>query len=274
MAIIYDAPSTSWQTASQITAPSAGKPIYPIYQNLSARVYEKQYVQNTDSFSPLALDTSMQTTTLDGGLGTSDTTVTVASTSGFPSDGTIKINSEEITYTGVTSTTFTGCTRGAKGTSAASHSDGDTVSASIWLVEETSPTEIGGGLMEWTRRYATVPDDWVDYDERPFTFVGYYADDSEADYRKPFTDNVTWKITSAYKLTTDPYTDFDVSAQMFESQDSDGGVLDYVDADSTPDYTTYAGYVTAGTLINVSHNTLERYAGNIWVQKSFESKAL
>ena len=42
----------------------------------------------------------------------------------FGSTGTITIDDEEITYTGTTYRTFTGCTRGANSTTAASHSDG------------------------------------------------------------------------------------------------------------------------------------------------------
>ena len=63
------------------------------------------------------------TTTLDGSLTDSATTVTVASTTGFDSAGTLHIGNEQITYTGTTSTTFTGATRGAGGTTAAAHSD-------------------------------------------------------------------------------------------------------------------------------------------------------
>jgi hypothetical protein len=55
------------------------------------------------------------------------TTITVASTTGFDSAGTIVISNETITYTGVTSTTFTGCTRGASSTTAASIASGVTV---------------------------------------------------------------------------------------------------------------------------------------------------
>ena len=55
------------------------------------------------------------------------TTITVASTTGFDSAGTIVIGNETITYTGVTSTTFTGATRGASSTTAASIASGVTV---------------------------------------------------------------------------------------------------------------------------------------------------
>lgn len=56
------------------------------------------------------------------------TTITVVSTTGFPTAGDITIGSEVITYTGTTATTFTGATRGADGTSNVAHSDSDPVS--------------------------------------------------------------------------------------------------------------------------------------------------
>jgi len=63
-------------------------------------------------------------TTLNGGINNSVTTITVVSTTGFPTAGQIRIASEVITYTGVTPTTFTGCTRGARGSANVAHSTG------------------------------------------------------------------------------------------------------------------------------------------------------
>ena len=205
MAITYDAPTSHWQTATEIT--SAPRVVYPIYQNTSAIIYERDMVQNEDHWAPLALDTA---------------------------DGTY---------------------------------------SSAYLVEETTPQQIGGSLVQWTRRYATVPSDWVDYEERTFTFPGYYNDVYESNFRCPLSKNCTWKISHTYKKTTDPYADLDVSAQRFAVIDDDGCVLDYVDGSTTPTYAVYVGYVSAGTLIDVAHQTLERYAGNIWVQRTYESKA-
>ena len=74
-----------------------------------------------------AYDNTGTSTTLNGDINSSVTTVTVASTTGFESSGTITIGEENITYTGKTATTFTGCTRGADSTSAASHTNGDAV---------------------------------------------------------------------------------------------------------------------------------------------------
>jgi len=83
--------------------------------NLSIMQYNEyidKYVDQEDE---------IDTTTLDGTLSSSATTVTVASTSGFDSSGTIFIENEQITYTGTSSTEFTGATRGANGTTAAAH---------------------------------------------------------------------------------------------------------------------------------------------------------
>ena len=56
------------------------------------------------------------------------TTITVTSTSGFDSSGTLFIGNEEITYTAIgSSTTFTGCVRGENSTTAASIASGVTV---------------------------------------------------------------------------------------------------------------------------------------------------
>lgn len=69
--------------------------------------------------------TGTASTTLAGtgrvALNDSDTTITVDSTVGFSSTGTIVIDAEIITYAGVTSTTFTGCTRGVLESTAAAH---------------------------------------------------------------------------------------------------------------------------------------------------------
>jgi hypothetical protein len=76
------------------------------------------------------------TTTLNGslsanafGTGGSGTSITLTSTTGFPTTGTnfIQVDSEEISYTGVSGNNLTGITRNVRGTANASHSSGATV---------------------------------------------------------------------------------------------------------------------------------------------------
>jgi hypothetical protein len=65
-------------------------------------------------------------TTLDVAINNSVTTIATPAngTTAFPSSGQIRIESEIISYTGKTTSSFSGCTRGAFGTTAASHSVG------------------------------------------------------------------------------------------------------------------------------------------------------
>ena len=73
------------------------------------------------------IEAGVFTSTLSSSINTSVTTLTMASASSFPSSGTVIISNELITYTGVSGNTLTGLTRGANGTTAASHSSGATV---------------------------------------------------------------------------------------------------------------------------------------------------
>ena len=66
-------------------------------------------------------------TTLSGAITNVQTTIPVVTTSGFSTAGAIFIDSELITYTGITATTFTGCTRGAAGSPNKSHNSGASV---------------------------------------------------------------------------------------------------------------------------------------------------
>jgi hypothetical protein len=85
------------------------------------RLYIINYNDYINSY--ITQEDEITTTNLDGSLTDSATTITVNSTTGFDSTGTIFIGNEQITYTGTSSTTFTGATRGANDTTAAAHSD-------------------------------------------------------------------------------------------------------------------------------------------------------
>lgn len=63
-------------------------------------------------------------TTVSSTVGQNDTTINVVSTTGFSNAGAIFIGAELVTYTGITATSFTGCTRGQAGSNSASHAVG------------------------------------------------------------------------------------------------------------------------------------------------------
>ena len=67
------------------------------------------------------------TSTLSSSINASVTSLTMASSSSFASSGTVQIGTELITYTGNSGGTLSGLTRGANGTTAATHSSGATV---------------------------------------------------------------------------------------------------------------------------------------------------
>lgn len=74
-------------------------------------------------------DLDFFSTDITGGtLSASATTITVTNTADAPSQGRLRIENEEILYTGKTPTSFTGCTRGARGTTATTHASSTVVS--------------------------------------------------------------------------------------------------------------------------------------------------
>lgn len=81
------------------------------------------YPNSVATDSDLYLAKNQLATQLDGSIDAVVTTITVDSTTGFPTVGFVTIDSEVIKYTGTTATQFTGCTRGADGTGATSHTD-------------------------------------------------------------------------------------------------------------------------------------------------------
>jgi hypothetical protein len=80
-------------------------------------VSAKVYISPTGTLPMTGLTTQLE----NAG---SETTVYVDSTTDFPASGAFFVGDEEITYTGKTSTTFTGCGRGANSTSKVVHAIG------------------------------------------------------------------------------------------------------------------------------------------------------
>ena len=108
-----------------------------------------------------------------------DTTITVTSTAGFESVGTITIGTENIAYTGTTSTTFTGCVRAG---GAVGHAAGVTITRStIWYditrasggdysstTDDTWTSTVLGGVLVMTNFY-DKPQYWALTDGVPLS---------------------------------------------------------------------------------------------------------
>lgn len=86
------------------------------------------------------------------------TTVTVDSTAGFPISGFIRIEDEDILYTGKTATTFTGLVRGSYNTTAASHNDNVAIYTIPQDIEEACSKLVAIELAQGSDRSSVFPE--------------------------------------------------------------------------------------------------------------------
>jgi len=133
---------------------------------------------------------SFDKTTLGGALGDDTGCPTMASVTDFPTyGGSIIVDNEQIDYTAISTATLTPCTRGANGTSRASHSNGADVDLLIYgsCVGQTNNTYVWGNT---NNNVKVETSGWTEYDiqsytERPENWQ-YRADDTEYSYT-PYT---------------------------------------------------------------------------------------
>tara|TARA_R110000796_G_scaffold246528_1_gene371370 strand:- start:22 stop:957 length:936 start_codon:yes stop_codon:yes gene_type:complete len=86
--------------------------------NLTTLNYN-EYIQNEYANQ----EDEITSTTLNGSHSASVETLTLTSTTGFDTSGTIYLGGEQVTYTAISGNDLTGCTRGANSTTAAIHAD-------------------------------------------------------------------------------------------------------------------------------------------------------
>jgi len=165
-------------------------------------------------------DNTSSSTLLNGGINDSVTTVTVDSTTGFESVGTITIGTENISYTGKTATTFTTCSRGADSTSAAAHSDDASVTrATKWY----DITRSSGAYS------ATADENWTS------TIIGGVLVMTN-NYDKP----QYWALTSGVPLSSTLMQDLSnwPSLTLLDGAIATTDGVDNIDVDSTEDFPT------------------------------------
>ena len=111
-------------------------------------------------------------TTLNGallndtaGTGGTGSSVTLTSSSGFESTGTLQVEDELISYTGISGNDLTGITRGADGTETAAHSDGTTA--------YDATDYVGFGSASTTSSVVIEPGQWrlLNYGEKLLALV-------------------------------------------------------------------------------------------------------
>jgi len=140
---------TASVNANSSDSGNGGASVVGAYQITTGNeIYTQNVGWGAGTWGGIVLGTA--TTVITGGtLSSSNTTVTVSSTAAFTSSGSILIDSETITYSGKTATTFTGCTRGVSGTgsgAATTHANGTNVVQSTSFTGWGSPAASGIGV--------------------------------------------------------------------------------------------------------------------------------
>jgi len=151
------------------------------------------------------------TTAVSGGtLSSSNTTVTVTSTTGFTATGNILIDQETISYTGITGTTFTGCTRGVSGTgsgAATTHTNGTAVVQSTTFTGWGAPAPAGQGIGQQLRTWSqsNFGEDLI-FNPRGGALY-YWANSASASTfnRGQYLGPSTAVVTKSGTITTDAY---------------------------------------------------------------------
>lgn len=85
--------------------------------------------------------------TIASDVNSSQNTIPLSSATGFPPSGLIQIGSEQMRYSGISTNTLTGVTRGVNGTTAASHTSGASVGCSTVRVNDTNHGALPGDFV-------------------------------------------------------------------------------------------------------------------------------
>jgi hypothetical protein len=126
-----------WMGRNSFYVYSGGMSLIPctvqrfIFSNVNTDNIDKTFAVLSREFQEITWfypTETVEDTALLGDIGAAATTINVETTAGFPQTGSIRIGAEVIDYTDKNDTQFTGCSRGARGTTAAAHSDEDAVS--------------------------------------------------------------------------------------------------------------------------------------------------
>ena len=162
-------------------------------------------------------------TKLVGAIGTGTTTINVGTTAGFPTStagvGYLLIEKEAISYTGVTATSFTGCSRAQLGSVAAAHSDKTDVVN--FIVLQGNPVTIALQLMLSTGNgtngpYDVLPAcaglaipqasvDVTSFEAQRDRWVQSWVfrfEESETVPGKDFIESQIWQVINAYPTQT------------------------------------------------------------------------
>lgn len=165
-----------------------------------------------------AADFETAATTISANLDLASTTIPLANASGFPNEGTVKINSENIRYGNKTGNTLSDLTRETDGTSIASHTSGDAATF-VGLIQ------IEDELIQYTGKTSNTLDAGVVRGVRGTSAAGH----SSGVWVAEANDFVPWGEASPIAATT-------AGNIRLWSQDNWGEDLLFAVFDGTPYY--------------------------------------
>ena len=110
--------------------------------------YDITPLRNTTSAGDVTFATGADT--LNGAIDADAESITLNSISGFPASGRIKIDSEEITYAAIVSSTLVGCVRGVSGTTAATHDNSAAVTCATITVTDSNHGALENDFVTFT----------------------------------------------------------------------------------------------------------------------------
>lgn len=139
-----------------------------------------------------------------------------------------------------------------------------------YLVQETDLQNVGAGLVEWTRRYATVPATRIEYQADPYVFPAVFDAIGSDSWRiAPLAMSVTHRVEYSYYLVgsaTYPTVDdiplvlkfaplFSVSIPV---------EVDFVNPSTVPTASAYLDLVDDAEELAVEDSDLHIWLGNIY----------
>lgn len=142
--------------------------------------------------------------------------------------------------------------------------------------DDTAFRDVGMGIVEWTRVWATVPGQIIDYETYAYVYPGY-ASSLAAYGRVPLPSQVTSKLIVDFFLVGSGGTYADAGAiPVYQGQAYSYGpysgeiAAEYLSSTSSPTITAYKALATTDAADSASYSieahdsSLEFYMGNIW----------
>jgi len=192
---VYDAtPATLYEQYTGLTRNSMSQP------------YRANIVGNKIRFD-VRLNAAANADTLNGALTASVTTITLDDVTGFPREGRVKIDDEIIEYCNVDTDNeeLEVCTRGAEGTTAATHADGATVTLrDIWIYHFKRPATLSSdtSTTELPIQFENAPAHYAAYIGRMKSKDYDLADSQKATFDDFVAKGLVWakqKIKRSYR---------------------------------------------------------------------------